>query len=70
MEGVRIGITGGYGATAASVPRRLVQAMKLDIGSMYEHREDVIVGTIAAELPMSVRAADGYKLFRVPAMLV
>jgi len=44
----------GY-ADAASVPEVYKRAMRLLIGHWYENREQVVVGTIASELPVGVR---------------
>lgn len=45
----------GYGDLASDVPDDIVAALKLLLGHYYEHREGVIVGTIASELPSSAR---------------
>lgn len=50
---IRITYVAGYGA-AAAVPAAVVTAIKLLVGTLYEHRESVVVGTIAAPLPQSV----------------
>lgn len=44
----------GYGATKASVPPDLRQAVRVIAAYMNEHREHVITGTIAEELPTHV----------------
>lgn len=41
----------GYGTAASTVPKLLRQAMLIDMGTLHEQREDVVVGTITAELP-------------------
>lgn len=51
---ITVAYTCGYGATLASVPAPLRQAMLLLIGHLYAHREAVIVGTISSVLPMTV----------------
>ncbi len=48
---VRITYTAGYGATAASVPACVKQAMLLLIGDMHEHGESILTGTISSVLP-------------------
>ncbi len=53
-NGVCITFKAGYGATAASVPRRIRQAILLRLADLYENREGEIVGkawtnTLAAE---------------------
>lgn len=50
-DDVQIRFVCGYGATAASVPGLLRQAMLLDIATLNRQRENVITGTIVAELP-------------------
>lgn len=46
----------GYGATSATIPQALKQAMLLHIGHMFENREQVVVGTIATDLPFAYDA--------------
>jgi len=50
---VRITYVAGYG-DAADVPETVVTAIRLLVGTLYEHRESVVVGTIAAPLPQSI----------------
>lgn len=54
-DAVRVEITCGYGA-GGDVPPAIRQAILLMAGHWYEHREAVITGTIATELPLAVRA--------------
>ena len=49
----RVEFVTGY-ANAAAVPAAIKSAMLLLIGHLYEHREAVIIGTITAQLPLSV----------------
>jgi len=49
FNAVRITFTAGYGA-AADVPQSIRQWMLLRIGTMYEHREEVVVGTVTQEI--------------------
>lgn len=56
LSKLTIDVTAGYGsgtspATADLVPSSIKQAVLLMVGQMYEHRENVVVGTIATELP-------------------
>lgn len=55
-EGACITVTyvAGYGATAASVPRRYRLAIHLLAAHWFTNREPVITGTIAAELPLGI----------------
>jgi len=57
----------GYGATGDSpdtVPAQLKQAMLLLIGSLYENRENEIVGAAISEVPFSVKCL--LDLYRLP----
>lgn len=56
FDAVSVAYTAGYGDTAASVPAPLRTAIALLVGHWYEHREAVVVGTIASDLPMAVSA--------------
>lgn len=53
MASVSITYTAGYGATAASVPQPIREAMLLLIGHRYEFREPVAEGNFK-EIPMAV----------------
>lgn len=55
VNAVRVRFVAGYGG-AAAVPQAIKAAMLLLIGHLYERREQSIVGTIVAELPMGVPA--------------
>ena len=55
LNAVQVGFVAG-GAVAA-VPKKAIQALKLLIGQMYEHRELVVTGTIVAAMPANVAAA-------------
>lgn len=50
INSVKIEFTCGYG-TAGTVPRQLRHAIKLLAGTWYEHRETLMVGTNASEIP-------------------
>jgi len=47
---VRIEFVAGYG-DASAVPEDVMSWMLLRIGDRYEHRESIVVGTIASKLP-------------------
>lgn len=51
---VEITITAGYGG-AEDVPADIKEAVKLILGSFYEHREEQVVGTIATRMPFAAR---------------
>lgn len=57
---VKIRFVAGYKTTGTDpnllIPEAIKQAMLLTIGSLYENREDIIVGTIVAKLPLSAQA--------------
>lgn len=59
LNAVTITYTAGYGATAASVPTAIKQAIMIVVAHWFEHREPVITGTIVAEVPMSATALLG-----------
>lgn len=55
IDAITVEITVGYG-DAGDVPKPIKTAMLMMIGQWYNTREAVIVGTIVAEVPMSVNA--------------
>ena len=54
-QAINIRYVAGYGL-AASVPDEIKHALKLLIGTWYENRESVIVGTISSLLPSAVES--------------
>lgn len=62
-NGLEIQFTCGYGAAAKDVPEPLRQGMLLLLGHLYEHREVVVTGTIATQLPFTlVRSWNEYRV--------
>lgn len=56
---VKIRYTAGY----TGVPELLLRGMLLYVGHLFENREAVVIGTIATELPLTVRDIfDAYKI--------
>lgn len=55
VDGVTVRFIAGY-ADIASVPEAAKAAVKLMVGHWYEHRESVVVGTTASQLPLAVDA--------------
>jgi uncharacterized phiE125 gp8 family phage protein len=53
---VTVTFVAGYGATYASVPQTIRQAICLLASHWYENREPIVVGTITAPLPMAVES--------------
>jgi len=53
----------GYGATAATVPRRVKQAMRLLIGHWFLNREAVLTGSISKEIELAVKSLLGQEKF-------
>ncbi len=51
LNAVTITYVAGYGTTAATVPQKIRRAVLLTVGDWYENREQIITGTIVAELP-------------------
>ena len=45
-----------YTAGFKNVPEDIKLAVKMMVNTMYERREDVIIGTIVAEMPLGVKA--------------
>lgn len=52
MGAVTIRFVCGYGASGSFVPAMLKTAMKCDLGTLYENREGVLIGTSGSKLPM------------------
>jgi len=52
---VKVTYVAGYGTLATSVPKPDVHLTRLLLSHMYENREGVVVGTIVAQLPWSIR---------------
>ncbi len=62
-QAVQVTFTAGYGEPN-DVPEDIKAAVKLVLGSLFEHREDNVVGTITAELPLGAKALLApYRLF-------
>jgi uncharacterized phiE125 gp8 family phage protein len=57
-NGVIIKYVAGYGATAATVPERIIQAIKLLVGHMYENRESTDIKELK-EIPFAVHSLLG-----------
>ena len=51
----RIRFTAGY-ASAAAIPRPIIGGVHRVLASLYDHREDLVIGTIVAELPLDAQA--------------
>ncbi|KKL94488.1 hypothetical protein LCGC14_1864120 [marine sediment metagenome] len=58
INAVTVRLVAGYGDRNA-VPMDIKHGMLLMIGHLYEHREEVIVGTIVAKMPMAADALLG-----------
>jgi uncharacterized phiE125 gp8 family phage protein len=62
QDAIQIEFTCGYG-DPSDVPQPIKQAIKLLLTHWYENRSNVVVGTTASEIPMTVEAILGaYKL--------
>lgn len=53
---VVIAFTAGYGATPATVPQSVKQAMLLLVGHWYVNREDTVTGLMVSRVPKSTTA--------------
>ncbi len=62
-EAVQVEYTAGYGALASDVPANVKQAILLVCGDLWANREDVVVGTIAANIGIAERILDTF-IFR------
>ena len=64
---VTVNFTAGYGVTADAVPPGLVHWMKMRIGTLYEHREEVVSarGVIVTPLSFVDGLLDAYRLAMV-----
>ena len=51
MDAVTIIFIAGYGGAAEDMPANLVSAMLLHVGTLFEHRENEVIGPNAIELP-------------------
>lgn len=65
-EAVTIVFVAGYGDGAADVPTGIKQAMLLQVGNLYEHREEIIAqpGMTVAILPSSEYLLAPYRIMR------
>ncbi len=56
----------GYGASGTAVPAAIKAWMKMEIGTMYKHRESIAAGVSVAELPggFHERLLDPYRIWR------
>lgn len=63
---VTVEFVAGYGAAADDVPEPIKHAMKMIISQLYEHREEVVLGSSVSQIPM----ASEYLLapYRVPVL--
>jgi len=65
IDSVSVVFVAGYGAES-SVPDAIKSAILLLVGHWYANREDVVIGTIAGQLPNGAKALlSPYKLVRV-----
>ena len=55
LDAVRIAFDAGYGA-ADAVPQAIKQAILMIVAHWYEHRETVVVGTGAVDIPLGANA--------------
>ena len=54
----------GYGATAATVPQGIKDAIMILVNHLYENRDIIVTGTIVSKIPMSaISLLDGYVVY-------
>jgi uncharacterized phiE125 gp8 family phage protein len=56
VDAVTVVFVAGYGATSATVPHRIKQAIKLLVGHWFKNREAVLTGTISKEIELAVHS--------------
>jgi uncharacterized phiE125 gp8 family phage protein len=56
VDAVTVTFDAGYGATSATVPHRIKQAIKLLVGHWFRNREAVVTGTISKEIELAVES--------------
>lgn len=56
INAVQIELVAGYGNAASDVPMAIRQALDLIYGAWFEHRENLVVGASAMELPDGAKA--------------
>ena len=56
LNAVTVLLVAGFGSAGSAVPAAIRQAMKLMIGHWFRNREQVVTGTITAEMPMGAEA--------------
>ncbi len=64
MNAVTVRFVAGYGDTDTDIPPRLKMAMLLDLGTLYENREDQVVGQGFAITPFPNGSANVYLAFK------
>lgn len=52
----------GYGAAASAVPQTLRDWMGIKVNTLFEHREEIAVGTIVSEFKHVERMLDAYRV--------
>ena len=64
MGAVTVTLTTGFGSAPSDVPQQIRQAVLLMVAQMYEHREPVVIGAPASEVPFTVKALlDPYRVY-------
>lgn len=63
---VTVTFVAGYGASGTAVPAAIKAWMKLEIGTLYKHREAIVAGVSVADLPGGYheRLLDPYRIWR------
>lgn len=64
MNAVTVRFVAGYGNADTAIPPRLKMAMLLDLGTLYENREDQVVGQGFAITPFPNGSANVYVAFK------
>lgn len=56
FNAITVRYVAGYGGNPSNCPDAIRSAVLLLLGHLYEHREDVVIGTISSELPRGAKA--------------
>jgi uncharacterized phiE125 gp8 family phage protein len=64
VDAVTVRFVAGYGTSTTSIPAQLRMAMLLDLGTLYENREDMIVGQGYVITPFPTGSKQIYQSYR------
>lgn len=62
---VTVRFVAGYGNAIEDVPEEIRQALKVMVKTGYDHREEIVTGTIVAKIPISMAARQLLATYRI-----